>query len=164
MGEARGNIERAKTYRSVAEVEPACREEKAALEKAKRRLAIAIEKDKAVRHWTNQVDRAVIEMRGDANQLARWVEIDLPQALAALQRMGVALRSYVERELKVDTATAAVIPASSSATAEEDADKAADGDVPGRSEQVAEDAPDAPDDPAPDDSDDDREGRAEEAG
>ena len=94
----------------------------------------------------------------------RITNIDLPQALAALQRMGVALRSYVERELKVDTATAAVIPASSSATAEEDADKAADGDVPGRSEQVAEDAPDAPDDPAPDDSDDDREGRAEEAG
>lgn len=159
VGEARGNIERAKTYRSVAEVEPACREEKAALDQAKRRLAIAIDKDKAVRHWANQVDRATIEMRGDANQLARLVEIDLPQALAALQRMGTALRSYVERELAVDAATPAGVPAPSAA-AVEDSQEADEGDVPEQSGQATENAPD---DPAADDSDADRAGRAEEA-
>lgn len=95
VAEARSNLERAMTFRRVADHRPACREEKMLLEKMKRRLRVAQEKVEAVRRWSYAVDRAVTECRSSVSQFARWLEVDLPQALAALEGISSALESYV---------------------------------------------------------------------
>jgi hypothetical protein len=73
---------------------PACREEKMALDKAKRRLAVAQEKVEAVRRWSHVVEHQSIELTGSVAQLADWLQAELPKALAALERMSEALETY----------------------------------------------------------------------
>jgi hypothetical protein len=94
VAEAKQNLERRLIYRATQE-RPSCREEKAALEKAKRRLDVAQEKVQTVRHWANSLEHEIREFRGSINQLAGWVQTDLPRACALLQRMNVALDAYV---------------------------------------------------------------------
>jgi hypothetical protein len=94
VAEAKQNLERRLIYRATNE-RPSCREEKAALEKAKRRLDLAQEKIQTVRHWTQNLEHEVREFRGCISQLAGWVQTDLPRASALLQRMTLALDAYV---------------------------------------------------------------------
>jgi len=98
VGQAKADLEQARTFRRVAEHQPACREEKKALDETKRRLQLAEEKLEAVRHWSRAVDRAVIDYRGNLGPLARWLEIDLPQLLATLDRLSRSLQSYLAAE------------------------------------------------------------------
>jgi hypothetical protein len=95
VSEARTQLEQARFARRIADYEPVCREEQKALEKAQQRLQLAQEKMEAVRHWCHVVEKAIIEFRGGVGQLARWLEADLPRALAALQHMIAALDSYL---------------------------------------------------------------------
>jgi len=101
---AKNELEQARTFRRIAEHQPACREERKALEIAKRRLQNAEEKLEAVRHWTRVLDRAMVDYRGGIAPLARWLEIDLPMATAALTRMGRSLESYVALETPLEEA------------------------------------------------------------
>jgi len=102
VAQAKTELEQARTYRRIAEHQPACREERKALEIAKRRLQNAEEKVEAVRHWTRVLDRAMVDYRGGIAPLARWLEIDLPTATAALKRMGRSLESYVALETPLE--------------------------------------------------------------
>jgi hypothetical protein len=94
VAEAKQNLERRLIFRPTKE-RPSCREEKAALEKAKRRLEVAQEKVQAVRHWAHSIEHEIRDFRGSINQLAGWVQTDLPRACALLQRMSLALDAYV---------------------------------------------------------------------
>ena len=81
VAEAKQNLERRLIYRATDE-RPSCREEKAALEKAKRRLEVAQEKVQAVRQWAHSIEHEIRDFRGSINQLAGWVQTDLPRACA----------------------------------------------------------------------------------
>jgi type II secretory pathway component PulJ len=95
--EARVNLERHQMM-TVGDYRPSCYDEKKALELAKRRLALARERIESVRHWSYAISHAVHEYKGGVGPLARWLETDLPRALAALEQMSTALESYVAIE------------------------------------------------------------------
>lgn len=95
VSEARSELERALTYRGVAGQRPACREERAELEKIKRRLHVSEEKTEAVRHWTHAIDHQVLELIGSMSQLAQWLQADLPRAQGVLKRLTTTLEAYV---------------------------------------------------------------------
>ncbi len=92
--EARRNLER-KLMFPVADERPSCHDEKKALEAAQKRLRLAQHKVEAVRHWSRVADREANEYVGAVSQLRRWLEHDLPNALADLERMSRALEGYV---------------------------------------------------------------------
>jgi hypothetical protein len=93
--EARLQLQQAKTFRRVADHEPACIDEKKALARAKQRLETAQAKVEAVQHCTRAIDRAVDEFRGARTPLAGWLESEAPKALAALRRMMEHLEDYL---------------------------------------------------------------------
>ncbi len=95
VSQARGQLERALTYRGVAGQRPGCREERADLEKMKRRLHVSEAKTEAVRHWTNAIDHQVLELIGGVNQLSQWLQADLPKAQGVLRRLMTTLEAYV---------------------------------------------------------------------
>jgi hypothetical protein len=91
---ARLQLQQAQVSRRIAGREPACIDEKRALERAKRRLAMAEQKVQAVRHWTQVIERATDEFQQSRTQFATWLDSDLVQAVAALNRMSASLESY----------------------------------------------------------------------
>ena len=102
VAEARGDLQRCLTYRATDEL-PSCHDEKIALEKAKRRLRVAEEKVQIVRHWARVLDHEAHELKGSMNQLAHWLQVDHPQAVAALDRMMSSLSAYVGLETSVQS-------------------------------------------------------------
>jgi hypothetical protein len=87
-------LQNCRTYKKVGDHEPACMEEKKALEKAKRRLARAEQKAEAVRRWTPVVRQQMQETRVRLTRFREVIDIDCPKALARLERMLVALDNY----------------------------------------------------------------------
>ena len=104
VAEARAELERKMTYHSMGDYQPACRDEKLALEKARRRLRAAEEKVEVVGHWARTIEQEVTEFRGAANQFAGWLQADLPQALAHLKHLAGALESYMAVKLPPESA------------------------------------------------------------
>ncbi|MBN1910138.1 MAG: hypothetical protein JW818_10395 [Pirellulales bacterium] len=96
VGEARLELERALTFRRIAEQRPSCREEQAVLEAAKRRLRTAEEKQQVLKHWQHAVDHGMRELHGAQQPLAVWLQTQLPRALASLKQMAEALEAYAE--------------------------------------------------------------------
>jgi hypothetical protein len=94
LSEARIALERRRVL-ATSDLGPSCHEEQKALDAAKRRVRLAEEKIEAVRRWSHVIDRELIEFRSALNQLAGWLEVDLPQGLALLERMIQALARYV---------------------------------------------------------------------
>lgn len=95
VSESRAELERALTYRGVADQRPSCRDERAALEKAKRRLHVSEEKIELVKRWTHTIDHEVLELIAGMSQLAQWLQADLPRAQALLNRLAATLEAYV---------------------------------------------------------------------
>lgn len=95
LSAARVQLEQARTTKRIAEHDPACREEKKAMQKAQQRLDMIHEKQAALRHWHSTIEKAVNEYRARSRQLSGWLEGDLPRALAALNHMTNALESYL---------------------------------------------------------------------
>ncbi len=91
-----------------------CYELKIALEKAKRRLRLTEEKVRAVRRWRIAAGEAD-DFHGRLFKLASCLDMDLPRALATLERMAVALDRYTERSTPVESPggveAAAAVPA-----------------------------------------------------
>ena len=98
QAQARLQLQQAMISRRIAGHEPACIDEKRALERAKRRLETAQRKVEAVRHWTGAIDRAADEFRRSRTQFAAWLEIDLPRAKTALNQMSESLVTYISME------------------------------------------------------------------
>ncbi len=91
---ARIQLQQAQVSRRIAGREPACIDEKRALERAKRRQETAKQKVQAVKHWTQVLERAADEFQQSRTQFATWLDTDLVEAVAALKRMSVSLESY----------------------------------------------------------------------
>jgi uncharacterized protein YukE len=95
---ARLQLQQAQVSRRIAGHEPACIDEKRALERAKRRLETAQQKVEAVKHWTRVIERAVDEFQQSRVQFVDWLDTDLVQAVGVLNRMTAALESYTSLE------------------------------------------------------------------
>ena len=99
--EARNNLERAELA-IRPEDKRSCYELKILLEKAKRRLRLTEDKVRAVRRWRIAVQREADDFHGHLSKFANYLDTDLPRALAALERMAVALDRYTERGAPVE--------------------------------------------------------------
>jgi len=88
------DLHNCRTYKKVGDNEPSCIEEKKALEKAKRRLAIAEEKAEAVRRWTPVVRQQFQETGVRMTRFREVLDVDVPKALARLERMLQSLDHY----------------------------------------------------------------------
>lgn len=104
VAEARGELERRLTFHSIGDYQPACRDEKIALEQAKRKLRVAEEKVEVVRRWSRAVEHELTEYTGAVNQLTSWLQADQPRAMAELKRMLAALESYLAIGVPMDSA------------------------------------------------------------
>jgi exonuclease VII large subunit len=94
IDEARAELERC-MRNAVAGQRPSCYEEKKALDRAKRRQRVAEEKVEAVRRWSHTADRESLHYRVAGGQFSGWLQAELPQAVAVLERMQTALEAYV---------------------------------------------------------------------
>lgn len=110
FSEAKINLQRCLTFRTVGDHRPACTEEKKAVERAKRRVRLSEEKSDAVRHWSQLLDRASVEYRGAVSQLSGWLETECPKAVAMLDRVLDTLDDYLAAA-PVHTATDTSAPA-----------------------------------------------------
>lgn len=100
--EARNELERAElTYGS--EEKPSCLEQKKALERAKRRLRLCEEKVRRVRHWVRVIRDELNEFDGRVARLNNVLDADLPRAIAALERLVMALEQYTRTALPSGT-------------------------------------------------------------
>jgi hypothetical protein len=100
--EAKLSLERARMFR-FGDHEPSCHDEKRALEAAKRRVEAARQKLEAVKRWSRLLEHESTECRSAIAPLAHWVQTDAPRALAMLQRLSLALESYVDLELPAES-------------------------------------------------------------
>jgi hypothetical protein len=81
-------------------------DEKKRLELAQRRLQEAERKIDAAKKWSRAYAREAMEYRGPTSQLATTVELELPSAVAALDRMTRSLERYVQLQPPPTTSTA----------------------------------------------------------
>jgi len=70
-------------------------DEEKALRTAKRRLELAEQKVTAVKKWGVQLPREAVLYTGQTRPLGRAVEMDVPRAVATLDRMAAALEDYL---------------------------------------------------------------------
>lgn len=71
-------------------------DQKKTLEKAKRMLAEAEEKLQAVRRWLRIIDHENVLYRGEVQSLSGFIDADLAQAEARLERMASNLDDYAQ--------------------------------------------------------------------
>ena len=91
--EARAALHRCLMY-PINDERPSCYEERAELKKAEARLAYCEEKSERLRHWIREVRHEMFEYEGRISQLKDVVEIDVPQAMAILDRLLARLHEY----------------------------------------------------------------------
>jgi hypothetical protein len=107
--EAKNNLARAESALRP-EDKRSCYEEKAALEKAKRRLRSAEQKARAVRKWRIVIKHEVDEFLGQMAKLSNHLDAEFPRAFASLERMAAALDKYTDvtapRDSEKDTGSA----------------------------------------------------------
>jgi hypothetical protein len=94
--EARQALERCE-IRVSSQERPSCYDEKKALEKAKRRLALAEDKSRLVRRWSNEMQKATEDFAMQVARLRSYLETDMVKAIAAAERMAAALDRYVQQ-------------------------------------------------------------------
>lgn len=94
VNQAMKDLQHCRTYKKVGDNEPACAEEKKALEKAKKRLARAEQKAEAVRRWTPVVRQELQEAGVRLTRFREVIDIDCPRAMARLERMLRSLDEY----------------------------------------------------------------------
>jgi hypothetical protein len=126
VARARAELERCLTFRKAGDHQPACIDEKKALQRVQRRLQIAQDRVRAVRRWEHVIDRHVLDLTGSFAQLSDWIQGELPKALAALERMTDALETYVAMETPADAETGRKRSAARAGEAAASADRAAE--------------------------------------
>ncbi|MBN1588380.1 MAG: hypothetical protein JW888_02590 [Pirellulales bacterium] len=111
VSESRVELEKALTYRRVADQTPDCRQEKAMLERAKRRAEMAEETNRSLPQWAHRVEHAAKELTASKNALNDWLHGELPRALSLLKQMTTALEAYAAVHQPARRTTASVAPA-----------------------------------------------------
>jgi len=94
VNQAMKDLQHCRTYKKVGDNEPACAEEKKALEKAKKKLARAERKAEAVRRWTPIVRQEMQEAGVRLTRFREVIDIDCPRSMARLERMLRSLDQY----------------------------------------------------------------------
>ena len=94
VNEAMKDLERCRTFKSTGDGPPACTEEKKNLEKARRKLQVAEEKAQAVRHWTPIVQQQFRETGVRLVHFREVLDVDVPKAIALVERMLKSLEAY----------------------------------------------------------------------
>lgn len=94
VNEAKKDLENCRTFKSTGDGPPSCTEEKKNLEKARRRLQVAEEKAEAVRHWTPIVQQQFREAGVRLVHFREVLDVDVPKAVARVERMLKALEAY----------------------------------------------------------------------
>lgn len=94
LGEARVELEKALTYRKMADQTPSCRQERAMLEKAKHRAQTAEERKRSLPQWSHTIKHSVQELQGMQRQLSNWLNGEFPKALGTLHQMAATLERY----------------------------------------------------------------------
>jgi hypothetical protein len=94
VNDARSALFRKETVTSSKESRPSVVDEKKALERAKARLADAEQRLQRSRAWAVSLPRDQALYKGGTAALAGMVERELPAAIAALERMSLALEAY----------------------------------------------------------------------
>jgi hypothetical protein len=94
VNQAMKDLQHCRTYKKVGNNEPACAEEKKALEKAKKRLERAERKAEAVRRWTPVVRQEFQEAGVRLTRFREVIDIDCPRAMARLEQMLRSLDEY----------------------------------------------------------------------
>jgi len=94
VNQAMKDLQHCRTYKKVGDNQPACAEEKKALEKARKRLERAERKAAAVRHWTPVVRQQLQETGVRMTRFREVIDVDCPKAVARLERMLRSLDHY----------------------------------------------------------------------
>jgi hypothetical protein len=105
VNEAMRDLERCRTFKSTGDGPPACTEEKKNLEKARRKLQVAEEKVEAVRHWTPIVQQQFRETGVRLVHFREVLDVDVPKAVARVERMLKALEAYRQTSGPATTTT-----------------------------------------------------------
>ena len=96
VNEAMKDLEKCRTFKKTGDEPPACTEEKKNLEKARRKLQVAEEKAEAVRHWTPIVQQQFREAGVRLVHFREVLDVDVPKAMAIVERMLKSLEAYRE--------------------------------------------------------------------
>jgi len=78
----------------IADERPSCQEERAALKRAQARLGYCQQKSERVRQWQQTLRHELFEYEGRMSQLMKLVDIEVPQAIGALNRIVRNLEEY----------------------------------------------------------------------
>lgn len=86
--------------RTVAGHRPSCIEERVAYEAAKRRVQHCHEQIEVIKRWARKLSQESDEFVGRLARLQAMLEVDLPKAVARLERMSATLEEYSEGRMK----------------------------------------------------------------
>lgn len=96
--QAKLDVERCLIFTTIGDQEPACRQERMALQAAKDRFEYCHRKRQVVRHWQGVLEHEIDEFKGRISHLRRMLETQLPAARARLQLIIRRIEGYtVER-------------------------------------------------------------------
>ena len=95
LASARSALERAKLSKLSNETKD-CYDEQKLLEQNQTRLRLSEEKIKIVRRWRHLMRQHADDLEAKLARLTRYLESDLPKAMAALDRMTRALEKYAQ--------------------------------------------------------------------
>jgi hypothetical protein len=101
MQEARSALFRKENHRVTKDSKPSVVDERKALAKAQAAHEEAERRGRASHRWSQELPRQHAEFRRGVNALAAMVDRELPQAIAALRRMTIALERY-RRDQPID--------------------------------------------------------------
>jgi chromosome segregation ATPase len=119
--------------RHLGDTPASCIDEKKAINRIKAQLEDARRKVKVARGWKVSIDREQGEFETRIHHLNDYADIDLPKAIAALERMITSLDKYAAKSDGVGGAQAALRPTSSGeglGAASTDSSSAATIDIP----------------------------------
>jgi hypothetical protein len=92
---AKDELHHARTFKRIDDYVPSCIDERKALERAQQRLKLAEEKAEAVKKWTRALQHELNEYAGRMAQFTAVLEVDMPKAMAGLERIMAALDDYI---------------------------------------------------------------------
>lgn len=81
---------------AVSGAPSSCIEAREVLRQAQDRLAQAQARFERVKAWIQRIDRAISQYKGRVNGLRNAIEIEIPKAVATLDRMVDSLQAYVD--------------------------------------------------------------------
>ncbi len=82
-----------------------CIDEKKAVDRAKSRQDLCEAKIRQVKHWRIKMRHQSEEFRGKLSKLKHYADVDIPRALAAMDRMLRALEKYTDSKTRPATTT-----------------------------------------------------------